>query len=187
MKSKVIFMNFKEFVFGFIFTFVARIVRLFPNNDPIMGVMLPSARKNGLHAAVFAFTTMFVFDYFTSGIGVWTYVTASTYALLALSFSFYFSKRKVHYSTYASSAIVGVIIFDIITGPGLSTFIFHQSLWFTTLAQIPFTISHLFSGLAYTLLLAPVLDLDVRKELVEKAVSLKNHLILLSKSWRGFL
>ncbi len=176
----------KEFLFGFVFSFIVRFLRVFPNNDPIMGCMLPQARKNAFQAAAFAFLAMLVFDFFTSGIGIWTYVTATTYALLALFFSFYFSKKKVHYSTYASASIVGVLIFDIITGPLMSSFLFNQSFLFTTLAQIPFTLSHLVSGVSYTLVLAPVFDLDVRKELLFKVHSIKNFLLFVSNFWRGF-
>lgn len=186
--GKSFFVNFslKEFIFGFVFSFFVRILKVFPNNDPIMGCMLPQSRKNIFQGALFAFLAMFIFDFFTSGIGVWTFVTATTYALLALLFGLYFSKKKMHYSNYAFASIVGIIIFDIITGPFMSTFLFKQSFLFTVFAQVPFTISHLVSGVSYTLVLAPVLDLDVRKELLFKVNSIKNFLVLVSNFWRGF-
>jgi len=127
--------------------------------------MLPESRKNVFHAAIFAFVAMFVFDYFTSGIGVWTWVTAITYAGLAVLFGLLFKRiKQVKFVHYIGATTIGVLIFDLITGPGLSTIIFHQPLLITILGQIPFTLMHLASAVTYTFFFVPLLDPAVRHE-----------------------
>lgn len=156
-----------SFVTRFIFGTVLRFVKFFPNNDPVMGLMLPSSRKSIAEAALFAFLSMFFFDYITSGIGTWTIVTSLTYASLAVLLGLAFSKIKtVTLKHYFLASVIGVLVFDIITGPLMSTFIFRQPLLLTVLSQVPFTIWHLISGVTYTISFALVLDPDIRSQVV---------------------
>ena len=177
----------KNFVFSLAFTTIVRFLRVFPNNDPIMGCIMPSSRKSPYIAALFAFVAMFSFDLITSGIGTWTYVTAITYAGLAFFFSYYFKNfKKIRIKHYISGGVIGVIIFDIITGPLMSTFLFHQPLLVTTLGQIPFTIYHLVSATTYIFILAPILDLDIRAEFSEYASKIYNYFVTIFGLLGGF-
>jgi hypothetical protein len=134
-----------------------------PNNDPIMGTMLPFARKhNGLSAALFAFITMVTFDLITNRIGVWTLVTATTYGLIGFVFARllpYF--KRINIFTYLASGIVGVLIFDFITGPIMSTFLFKQGFITTLMLQIPFTLMHLASVTLFILIITPIIDVTI--------------------------
>jgi hypothetical protein len=157
--------NVKSFILQVVFANVLRLFRVFPNNDPIMGFMLPNARKSMWKAALFAFTTMFIFDMITMKVGVWTVVTASVYALIAIGFSFFFKKIKVaKISQYLSASVIGILLFDLITGPLMSSFLFNQSLLMTTLGQIPFTFYHLISGITWVVIIAPFYDLDIKAQ-----------------------
>jgi hypothetical protein len=163
------------------------IVRIFPNNDPIMGFMLPETRNSMTKAAAFAFVTMFVFDIITFKVGIWTMVTASTYAGLAILFSFFFKKiKKTKISHYLGASTIAILIFDIITGPIMSSIFFSQSLWLTVIGQIPFTLMHLVSGLTWVTIIAPAYDLDIRKQYVSYKNIIVNQLKTISNVLRVF-
>jgi len=133
-----------------------------------MACILPASRKSVFKAALFAFAAMVFFDIITMKLGPWTLVTSVTYAALALFFAFCFKRlKKVHFRHFIGLSAVGVILFDIITGPIMSTLMFNQPLWFSIIGQIPFTLFHLVSAVSYTFFLVPVLDPDIREELAK--------------------
>ncbi|AJF59622.1 MAG: hypothetical protein J4224_00150 [Candidatus Diapherotrites archaeon] len=155
-------MKFFKYAFGLIGCNIYRLARVFPNNDPIMGIMLPFARKDKWwKAPAFAFLTMFSFDLVTSGIGLWTWVTAITYALLGAAFHFYFRfKEKVSIKTYLGAGALGVLAFDFVTGVLLGPALFGMPIEMAFLGQIPFTIMHLMSVSALIIVVTPYLDKD---------------------------
>ncbi|MFA5763503.1 MAG: hypothetical protein WC915_01695 [archaeon] len=178
------FKNIKSFISQVVLANALRLFRVFPNNDPIMGFMLPQARKSMFKAAIFAFSTMFIFDIITMKVGVWTIVTASTYALLAIGFSFFFKKIKIaKISHYLSASVIGILLFDLITGPIMSSMMFSQTLMLTILGQIPFTFYHLVSGITWVVIIAPVYDLDIRAQYS----SYKNQILVQIKYISSFL
>jgi hypothetical protein len=59
--------------------------------------------------------------------------------------------------------VVGVLIFDFITGPILSSAMFRMSFAQALIGQIPFTLKHLVSVSAYTVVVSPVLDWTLRQ------------------------
>ena len=140
-----------------------RLARFFPNNDPIMAFMLPfSKQEKWFHSAAFVFLTMIVFDYFTSGIGLWTLVTATAYSGLGIIAYFYLARRKkVSLKNYLGAGIVSVLVFDFVTGVLLGPALFGMPLWQAFLGQIPFTALHLLSASAYIFFLTPFLDRHV--------------------------
>ena len=146
-----------------------RLLKFFPNNDPIMGFTLPFARRDKWwQAMLFPAIAMTSFDLITMKVGIWTIFTTATYGLIGLLFYAYFKRKKrVGLKTYAKSSAIGVLIFDVLTGPIMSSYLFKMPLSAAVLGQIPFTIMHLASAIAFTILLAPVLDpairLNVRK------------------------
>ncbi len=157
-----------SFVLRLLFANGVRFFRLFPNNDPVLGVALPSARKNLWSGILFAIIAMVSFDIITGKVGIWTLVTSLTYAFVILVLGIVFSKmRHVSIKHYLFASIAGVLIFDAITGPMMSTFMFKQNLIVTIMGQIPFTLYHLASTSTYSLLFAFLLDKDVRIEVLK--------------------
>jgi len=145
-----------------------RWVRLFPNNDPIMAVMLPCAKRGRAAAFAFPVVAMVLFDILSRRVGIWTAVTAGTYGLLGFGFSFAYSAlgkrgRRIGPATFLVSGVVGVLVFDFITGPILSSAMFRMSFAQALVGQIPFTLKHLASVSAYTLVVSPALDWVLRQ------------------------
>jgi len=156
-----------KYLAGGIIANLYRFLRIFPNSDPIMGFVIPAAKnEKWWKAPLFAFATMFVFDFFTSGIGVWTWVTAGTYSAIALGAGHFLKERKSSITNFLSAGALGVIVFDAITGPGLSSFIFGQPLALTIIGQIPFTVMHLVSASFGILIISPFYDVAILKEMV---------------------
>lgn len=143
-----------------------RFLRVFPNNDPIMSCMLPFAKKDSWWKPfLFVVFTMASFDFIVNKVGLWTIGTSLVYGLIALLFYFVFKRLKnVTLRTYLFSGTAGILIFDFLTGPIMSSYLFKMPFSVALLGQIPFTAMHLFSGLAYIFLLVPVLDEDVNQE-----------------------
>ena len=158
-------MKFVNFFLKWIFASLLRLFRFFPNNDPIIGLALPSAKKSPLFSIVFVLVAMVSFDFITQKLGVWTLVTAVSYVFIVFLLSKWFvSLKKVKFKHYFLGSVVGILIFDAVTGPGMSTFIFHQSFLVSLLGQIPFTLYHLASGVSYSLFFAVLFDPNVQAE-----------------------
>ena len=144
-------------------TTALRWARLFPNNDPIMAVMLPCAKRGRAAAFAFPMVAMVLFDILSGRVGIWTAVTAGTYGLLGLALAFVYAAlarrwRTIGTATFLVSGVVGVLVFDFITGPILSSAMFRMSFAQAFVGQIPFTLKHLASVSAYTIVVSPVLD-----------------------------
>jgi hypothetical protein len=159
-------------------TTALRWARIFPNNDPIMAVMLPCAKRGRAAAFAFPVVAMVLFDILSRRVGIWTVVTAGTYGLLGLGFSFAYSAlgkrgRRIGPATFLVSGVVGVLVFDFITGPILSSAMFRMSFAQAFVGQIPFTLKHLASVSAYTLVVSPSLDWVLRQ--VERAEAAIEH------------
>lgn len=178
-------MKILKFIISIIFSNLYRLLRIFPNNDPIMGIMLPFAKQEKwYYGFLFAIITMASFDIITRKVGIWTLVTSLTYG--ALGILFYFTYRimakkgiTIYRKVYFISGIVGVLIFDFITGPIMSSFIFNMSFSAAFIGQIPFTLRHLFSVSFFTLVLSPILDEHIiSSKLLEDVVVLKKLKLL---------
>jgi len=144
-------------------TVVLRLARLFPNNDPIMAVVLPCAKRDRTAAFVFPVLAMVVFDFVSHRVGVWTAVTAGTYGFLGLGFSYLYAHlarcgRKVGRMAFLASGAAGVVLFDFVTGPIMSSLIFDMPFTQAFMGQIPFTARHLASVSVYALAISPLLD-----------------------------
>jgi hypothetical protein len=167
-------------------TTALRWIRIFPNNDPVMAVMLPCAKRGRAAAVAFPVVAMVLFDVLSRKVGMWTAVTAGTYGLLGLAFSFAYAAlakrgREVGTATFVISGVVGVLVFDFVTGPILSSSMFHMSFAEAFVGQIPFTLKHLASVSAYTLVVSPALDWVLRQiERGERAIERK--LVAVSRS-----
>lgn len=162
-----------------------RLFRFFPNNDPIMAFVLPFSRQDKwFYSAIFAFVTMILFDYFTSGIGIWTFTTAIAYAIIAVAASFYLKNKKTTMKTYLGTGIVGIIFFDIVTGVLFGPTLFGVPVYAAFLGQIPFTLLHIASVSIYIVLIVPFLDKQANItpfDALDKIQQTKNFFSLLEK------
>ncbi|MFA6319607.1 MAG: hypothetical protein WCX66_01640 [archaeon] len=149
-----------KFLIGLLLANGIRFLRVIPNNDPIMAIMLPYAKSDKKYKAVlFPFITMVSFDLITGMLGLWTLVTALTYALIGFLFTQYFFKeRKISIFKYLKGGIIGVLIFDFITGPIMSSFMFGMSFIEAFIGQIPFTLMHLVTVGTFIIVITPFYD-----------------------------
>jgi len=153
-------MKIVKYALSILFCNAFRFLRFIPNNDPIMGCMLPYAKQDKWWAAaLFAFITMASFDALTGMVGIWTVVTASTYGALGILFHFIYKKvKKINLKTYLGSGVLGVLIFDFITGPIMSSWLFQMPFEAAFIGQIPFTLLHLATVSGFIIILTPLLD-----------------------------
>ena len=153
-------MQIVRYFISLVFVNVYRLLRIFPNNDPIMGMMMPYARQDsGSSAAVFAFLAMVSFDVISGAVGYWTVITALVYAGLGFWFHERFKKMKtVGVKDYFINGVYGVLIFDVITGPIMTGLMWTGDVVAATIGQVPFTIYHLISVGFFSIFLSPVLD-----------------------------
>jgi len=98
-------------------------------------------------------------------IGLWTLTGALAWGLVALLFS----RQKPDGSpfTFAKLGIGGTLLFDALTGPVASTFVWGMPFSDALIGQVPFTLKHLFGIAAVSLILAPLLFPSVRDALVK--------------------
>ena len=75
--------KFLKYLASLFFCNIYRLLKIFPNNDPIMGCALPFARRDKWWQAVlFPVITMISFDFITMKIGVCTFGTAAAYGFI---------------------------------------------------------------------------------------------------------
>lgn len=140
-----------------------RLLRIIPNNDPIMSMALPfSRRSSALTSFAFPFMTMASFDFVTGYVGPWTAVTAITYGTIGLAFHYFLKgKKDVGMKAYLGCGIVGVLFFDLVTGVMATPLLYGGTFEESFIGQIPFTLMHLATTVAFILIITPVLDRQV--------------------------
>ncbi len=174
-----------RYFFGAVAANAYRLLRVFPNSDPIMAFILPAAKNEPWwKAPLFAFATMFSFDLVTSGIGKWTFVTAITYSLIALAFRFTLKGQKSSLRLFLSNGVLGVLAFDLITGPIMGSALFGQPFGPTFLMQIPFTIMHLVSAAFAICIISPFFDAQIAREIAGYAGAAGPFARAMMKSFR---
>ena len=96
-------------------------------------------------------------------IGLWTLTGAITWGIVG----FLFSRQKPNGSpfTFAKLGLGGTLLFDVLTGPIASTFIWGMPFSEALVGQIPFTIKHLLGIAAISVILAHLLFPSVSKAL----------------------
>lgn len=166
--------NLFKYTTAFIFIITYRLMPFrAPNIEPIMTVIMPMGKTyGGIMSFLFGFLSIFLFDLVTSGIGVWTLVTALSYGFIGLGAQYYFKNRSGMMS-YASYAIIATILYDAVTGLTIGPLFFHQSFMVSLVGQIPFTLLHLLGNVSFAIVLSPVIERWlIKKE--EKVAVLKN-------------
>ena len=151
--------NWFKYIVIFLSAFVIRLLPFrAPNVEPIMATIMPLGKTYGKFMAfAFGFMSIVLFDSVTSGIGIWTLVTALAYGLLGLGASYFFQKRS-GWKSYASYAIIATIFYDAITGLTIGPLFFHQSFTVSLIGQIPFTALHLLGNVSFAIVLSPMIE-----------------------------
>lgn len=135
-----------------------------PNVEPIMTAIMPLGKiYGGIMAFFFGFLGIVIFDSITSGIGIWTIITAIAYGLMGLGATYYFKNRS-GWKSYALYAFFATIVYDLITGLTIGPLFFHQSFIVSLTGQIPFTVLHLLGNVSFAIVLSPVIERWIIKE-----------------------
>lgn len=164
-----------KYITAFLAVFAIRMMPFrAPNVEPIMASIMPLGKAfGGLYAFAFGFFSIVLFDAVTSGLGIWTLVTALAYGALGLGAQYFFKNRS-GWKSYAKYAIISTIIYDAVTGLTIGPLFFHQSFMVSLVGQIPFTALHLLGNVSFAIVLSPVIESWlVKKEktvLLEKVV-----------------
>jgi hypothetical protein len=129
-----------------------------PNVEPLMAAIMPFSKTSSkIITFSFGFLSIVIFDFFTSGFGVWTLITAVSYGFLGLGAQMYF-KNHSGWKNYALYALWGTILYDIVTGLTIGPLFFNQSFMVSLVGQIPFTILHLLGNVSFAIVLSPVIE-----------------------------
>jgi uncharacterized membrane protein len=151
--------NWIKYVLAWVGCFAIRLIPFrAPNVEPIMSAAMPFAKQYGkLSGFLFGFSSIFLYDIVTSGIGVWTWITAFAYGAVGIAAAWYLKSRAASRGNFVKYSIVATIVYDAVTGLTLGPLFFHQKFVNALLGQIPFTALHLFGNIAFALFLSPAI------------------------------
>ena len=151
-------MRYVQLTLGLLLVFLVRLVPFRPPNvEPLMATMMPFAKEFGpIWSMLFPALSIVLFDVMTSGLGIWTTITAATYGLLGIAAYVYFRSRAASVRNYVSFAIVATLVYDACTGLTIGPLVWHQPFLAALLGQIPFTIMHLAGNVLFAAVLSPV-------------------------------
>jgi uncharacterized membrane protein len=165
-----------KYVIGWTAVFLVRLLPFRPANfEPMLATIMPFSKRFGvLGSFVFGFFGIVLFDSVTSGIGIWTVVTAAAYGALGVGSYFFFKDRKANRKNFLVFGIVGTILYDAATGLTVGPLFFHETLMTAFVGQIPFTAMHLLGTVFFSIVLSPVLyRWVVRNEYLEFSFNTK--------------
>lgn len=148
-----------KFIIGWVMVFLIRLIPFRPPNvEPVLATMMPFSKRYGaLGAFLFGFLSIMLFDAVTSGIGQWTWITATAYGAVGLGSWLYFRNREGKVYQFVTYGIIGTILYDAATGLTIGPLMFGQSFAEAFYGQIPFTAMHLLGNIALSLTLSPAL------------------------------
>ena len=151
--------NWIKYIISFVSVMTVRLMPFrAPNVEPIMAVIMPFGKVyGGFMSFVFGFLSIVLYDSVTSGLGIWTLITALAYGLIGLGTQVYFKKRS-GWKNYAAYAAIATIFYDAITGLTIGPLFFHQSFIVSLVGQIPFTALHLLGNVSFAIVLSPVIE-----------------------------
>lgn len=151
--------NWFKYAIGFIACLLIRLIPFRPPNiEPILATQMPFSKAYGKIAGFsFAFLSIILFDILTVKVGMWTFITAGAYGLLGLWASIYFKNKNNNSWNYAKFAIMGTLVFDVVTGLSVGPLFFHQPFMEAMIGQIPFTALHLVGNVCFAILFSPLL------------------------------
>lgn len=171
--------NWLKYIIAFFSVFIIRLLPFrAPNIEPVMTVLMPFGKRfSSFSVFLFGALSILLFDLVTSGIGIWTIITAVTYGFIGYGATIYFKNRS-GWKNYALYAIIGTILYDALTGLTIGPLFFHQSFMVSLVGQIPFTMLHLLGNVSFAIVLSPVIERWILKE--EKSKVLVGSLVKVS-------
>ena len=148
-----------KYIIIFLSAFAIRLIPFkAPNVEPIMASIMPLSKSySKLMIFVFGFLSIALFDSITSGLGIWTLITAVAYGLLGLGAVSFFKNRS-GWKNYVSFAVVSTILYDAFTGLTIGPLFFHQSFMVSLVGQVPFTVIHLLGNVSFAIVVSPILE-----------------------------
>jgi hypothetical protein len=167
--------NWLKYIIVFLSVLLFRLIPFrAPNVEPIMSVIMPMGKiYGGMMSFIFGVVSIVVYDSVTSGLGIWTLITAIAYGLVGY-LSFLYFKNRSGWKNYALFAVIMTIFYDAITGLTIGPLFFHQSFMLSLIGQIPFTALHLLGNVSFAIVLSPAIEKWLVKEsksvVVEKVV-----------------
>ena len=152
--------NWPKFLIGWFLCFGIRLLPFRPPNvEPILITTMPFANRFGVFGgAIFAAFSIILFDLFTSGIGVWTWVSAVAYAVVAIGAAWFFKNRRGSPFNYLLYAFIGTLFYDASTGLTIGPLVYGQPFMEALTGQIPFTLRHLLSNMVLAPIVSPLID-----------------------------
>ena len=151
--------NWFKYIIGFIVCLLIRLIPFRPPNiEPLLATQMPFSKAYGKIAGfLFAFLSIVFFDIITGKVGMWTFITAIAYGFLGFWASMYFKNKNNSSWNYARFAIMGTLVFDIVTGLSVGPLFFHQPFMEALIGQIPFTALHLVGNICFAVALSPLI------------------------------
>lgn len=148
-----------KFLVGWIVVFGIRLIPFrVPNVEPLTATQMPFAKKFGwIGGFMFGFLSILIFDVATSGVGMWTWVTASAYGLLGIGAAAFFKNRESTPMNYLKFGVLATVLYDAVTGLSIGPLFWGQSFREALMGQIPFTAYHLLGNIVFSLLVSPLL------------------------------
>ena len=152
--------NWIKYTIAFLLTLGIRLIPFrAPNIEPIMAIQMPFAKKyDFLGAFFFGFVSIVIYDLFTSGIGLWTFVTAVVYGIVGIFAVWFFKSKKSSRLNYVKFALIATIAYDALTGLTMGPLFFGQTFMVSLIGQIPFTALHLLGNVSFAFFLSPVIE-----------------------------
>jgi hypothetical protein len=152
-----------KFFIGWVVCFALRFATslnpAFANIEPVTATLMPFGRRFGVIGGfAFGFLSMVLFDAVTSGIGVWTWVTAFTFGAMGIAANLVLGRLRGTWWQYVLFTIIATILYDLITGVFLGPVLFGGSMREAFMGQIPFTLRHLLGNIILAAVLSPAID-----------------------------
>ncbi len=146
-----------KYFLGFALVFAIRLLPFRPPNvEPLMATLMPfSKRYGGPGAFLFGFMAIVLFDAVTSGIGMWTWITAVAYGLVGVGGALFFQSRASTAGNYVVYAVAATLVYDAVTGLSVGPLFFGQPFTAALVGQIPFTAMHLAGNIVLAAVLSP--------------------------------
>lgn len=166
--------NWLKYIIAFLSVFAVRMIPFrAPNVEPIMAVVMPFSKAyKGFFTFAFGALSIIFYDLVTSGLGIWTLVTAVAYGLVGYGATFYFKNRS-GWKNYALYAVIATILYDAVTGLTIGPLFFGRSFMVALIGQIPFTALHLLGSVSFAIVLSPAIERWVLAE-ERKSVSVSS-------------
>ncbi len=165
-----------KYILGFVACLFIRFIPFRPPNvEPLLVVQMPFSKHYGPTLAfLFGFFSIILFDSITSGLGIWTLITAILYGSLGFFSNLFFKHFKENARNYALFAFIAVLFYDSISGFFIGPLFFHQNFIVAVLGQIPFTFLHLIGAVPFAYLLSPAVSHALVRRRKEKSITKLN-------------